>query len=148
LQEYWVWVLLLVLLLVTVTALLHGSFETLHVRIELLLVDAHVHLLNEQTVSRHAVALLQKDDVTDDQVLHIDCRGGAILAAKYSGFLIHDLRSQTQELPLLAPVAEGLDQAGENDCEINRKCFNQFLVFGEDADDQADGGEDKKHFDV
>ena len=47
LQQDWIRILLLVLLDISVATLLHAHFEASDVRIELLLIDAHVHFLEQ-----------------------------------------------------------------------------------------------------
>ena len=71
LEQGGVRVLHLVLLRILVTALLHAHLKAFHVRVELLLVDSHVHLLDQEAISRHAIASIQQDNIADHQILHI-----------------------------------------------------------------------------
>lgn len=108
-----------VLLDILEAALLGGLLRVLHIGEELLLVNLHVHLSNEDAVSGDAVALAKNDDVAYDEVLAVDGLSGAHVSTEHIDFIVLDFLLKEQELLLLAPVAEGLDQTGEKDGECD-----------------------------
>ena len=83
------------------------------------MVNLHVHLLDEHAVSRHTVTLIEDDDVTNNEVFDVDSLRSTVLATEDNTFLIHDFGAESQELLLLTPIAEGLDQAGESNSDID-----------------------------
>jgi hypothetical protein len=120
---------------------------------ELLLVDVHIHFLDEKAVGGDAVTLVEKDDVANDEIFAIDSLGGAILTAQNSDFLVHDLGLEAQELLFFAPVAESLDCGGEEDGKVDGDGLEPLLGvgifrFGKDTDNEGDGGEDEEDNDV
>ena len=144
----------LVLLGVAIGALLHSVVRSWHIRVDLLLVDMHIHFLDQDAVSGDAIALVEEDDVANNDILRVDSLGGAVLATKYDNLLILNLVLQAQELLLFTPVTEGLDHGGKEDGEVDGDRFepllavDTFLLFGEDAHEQRDGGEDQEDLDV
>ena len=114
----------------------------------------HVHLLDQDAVSGHAIALVEEDDVANDEIFAEDGLGGAVLAAEDSDLFVLDLVLEAQELLLFTPVAEGLDHGGKEDGEVDGDGFEPLLavgsvlVLGEDADDEGDSGEDEEDLDV
>ena len=73
------------------------------------LINFHVHLINKEAISGDAVALVKQDDIADDELIHKDGLGGAVLASKDSNLFIHDFLAELQELLFLAPIADSLD---------------------------------------
>ena len=69
LQQAWIGIGVLVRLDILVRALLGDHLGILLVLEELLLIDAHIHLLDEQAVSGNTVALTKQNDVANDDVL-------------------------------------------------------------------------------
>ena len=154
LKEDHVWVALLVLLCVGVGALLDSVLGAVHVGEERLLVDVHIHFLDENAVGRDAVALVEEDDVANDEIFAEDGLGGAVLAAEDSDLFVLDLVLEAQELLLFTPIAESLDHGGKEDGEVDGDGFEPLLAvgsvlaLGEDTDDKGDSGEDEEDLDV
>ena len=65
--------------------------------------------------------MIEDDDVADNEVFDVDGLRGTGLATEDDTLLIHDFGAESQELFLLAPVTEGLDQAGKANSEEDRK---------------------------
>ena len=154
LEEDHIRVALLVPLCVGVGALLDSVFGAHHVGEERLLVDVHIHFLDENAVGRDAVALVKEDDVANDEIFAVDGLGGSVLATKNSDLFVLDLILEAQELLLFTPVAECLDHGGKEDGEVDGDGFEPLLAvgsviaLGEDADDEGDSGEDEEDLDV
>ena len=98
--------------------------------------------MEKEAVSGDAITLVEQDDVADDEVLNVDSLAGAVLAAENLNLLVHDLLLEAQELLLLAPVAQSLDHASEDDGEEDGEGFEPLLALGgEDADDKHGNSE-------
>ena len=150
LQQAWIRIVLLVRLDILVRALLGDHLGILLVLEELLLIDAHIHLLNEQAVSWDTVSLVEEDDITDNEVTRVNGLGGTRLTAKDSYFFINNFLLEPQELLLLAPVAESLDRGSKEHGEVDRDTLEP-LTLGlilEEADHEGDGGEHEEHLHV
>ena len=110
--------------------------------------------MDQDAVSGDAFALVEQDDVANNDVLRVDSLRGAILATEYDNFLILNLVLQAQELLLFTPVTEGLDHGGKEDGEVDGDRFepllavDTLLLFCEDAHEQRDGGKDQEDLDV
>ena len=121
---------------------------------ELLLVDVHIHFLDQDGVSGDTIALVKEDDVANNNILGVDSLRGAVLATKYDNLLILNLVLEAQELLLFTPVTEGLDHGGKEDGEVDGDRFepllavDTFLLLGEDAHKQGDSGKDQEDLDV
>jgi len=126
------------------------SLRSWGITVELLLINVHVHLLDKKAVSWDAVALVEQDNVTDNQVFDVNSLGGAILATENGDLFVHNFGLEAQELLLFAPIATGLDRGSEEDSEVDRDRFEPLFagVHHEKADDQGDGGEQQKDLDV
>ena len=134
---------------VVVAALLFGHFGVHHVCVELFLVNLHIHFLNEEAVSGATVTLVKKDNVTNDEVLNIDGLGGSVGTTEDGNFFVHNFLTEAQKLLLFTPVAEGLDQSGENHGKVDRDGLEPLVLHVlEQADDQRGGTEDKKDLHV
>ena len=118
LEENWVRVLL-VFLCILVRALLLDSVLSLKLDVVHALVNEHVHLFNEKTVSWNLVSGLQEDDVTNDKLRGEDSLGGSRLASQNSDLLVLNLTCQSEELLLLTPITKGLDEASEGHSKVD-----------------------------
>ena len=109
----------------------------------------HVHFFDENAVSGDTVALAEEDNVTNDQLANHNSLGGAILTTEDSTLLVHDFAAEAEELFLLTPVAEGLDESSEEHSEVDRDGLEPLPLDSlEEADHQGDRGEDQKEQDV
>ena len=104
---------------VNIGALLCDHFRTIIIREEEFLVNFHVHLFDKHAISRHTVTLIKDYYVTDNEVFGVDGLRGTRLATEDHTLLILDFSAESQELLLLAPITEGLDQAGEGNSDID-----------------------------
>lgn len=144
LEQDWVGVRDLILLNGLVGALLLNRLGAIGVGEELLLVDSHIHLFEEEAVSGDAVTLVDKDDVTDDEVGYVDGLGCAVLTTQYCHLFVHDLFAESQELLLFAPITEGLNCGREEHGKVDRDTLEPLAILEattEDSHEEADGGE-------
>jgi len=148
-QEHWVWVCL-VSSGILVGALLLSVVVTVVGDVVVALVDEHIHLLNEQAVGWDAVASFKDNDVTNNKIGGEDLLGGSILASEDGNFLVLNLSLELKELSLFSPVTESLDQAGENDCKVDREALNPLVVgsVGSEGEQEEHGGHDEQKLHV
>ena len=102
---------------VVIAALLAGQLSTFDVGVELFLVNLHIHLFEENAVGRDALTFAEKDDVTDHKVPVVNLLSRTAVATDNIDRVLLDLLLEHQELLLLAPVAERLNDASEEDSE-------------------------------
>ena len=65
----------------------------MYVGIVVLLVSLHIHLFDEQAVSRYAVTLVEQNDIANDEAASVDGLGGSVLPSEHSNFLVHNFRT-------------------------------------------------------
>jgi hypothetical protein len=101
--------------------------------------------LDEEAVSWYTVSGLEEDHVTNDEVRDVDSLGGSVLASEDGGLLVHDLRSQVQELSFFSIVAEGLNHSSEGDSEVNGYALEPLVGHvGPEASDEGHSCENKE----
>lgn len=112
------------------------------------LVDAEIELFEDDAVCWDSVALLDTEDVTDDEFTNGD-RGGCSEGSSEDGYLlIVNLVLDFEVLLLLDVVAEGSEEAGKHEAEIDGEGFDVALAAlvsstgrAEEREDEVDGGD-------
>lgn len=112
------------------------------------LVNLHVHLLKEHAIGWNAVTLSKEEDVTDDNFPVEDCLASACVATEHVTFVILDFILKKQELLLLAPIAESLDETSEENGKEDRDCVDKADRLGEEAKCEAGNTKDDQHLHV
>lgn len=104
------------------------------------LVDGDVHLLKENTVSGDQVALLDVDDIADDQMS--DRNGGAssVASSIHDNSLIIDFVPQFEELSLFDVIARGRNDRRKQQSAVNgQRLHIRVPVAAERGDDKVKG---------
>jgi len=112
------------------------------------LVDFHIHLGDENAVSGGAVTLFEQNDVADDEILAEDGLRGAHVTTEHINFVVLDFLLKEQELLLLTPIAEGLDQTSEQDSEGDRGSINPSDIVGEEGEEEAGSTKEQQNLHV
>jgi hypothetical protein len=96
---------------------------------ELGLVNKHIHLTNEKTVSRDAVSSFKKHNVANDKIVHEDTLACTVLAAENGNFLLIDFILEVEELLLLSVITDGGDKGSKDHSEGHREGLKPGILF-------------------
>ena len=91
------------------------------------LVDFEIVALDDNAIGRNEVAILDLNDVSDDELADLDllCGPGA---DDIEGLLTLDAILEAAELLLLGPVIEGSDQDDNNDGDQDGQTLNPAML--------------------
>ena len=113
-------------------------------REELDLVNLHVHFFEKEAVSRHAITLSEHDDVTNDNIPVQDGNACTTSSSKHIAHIVLDFILKKQELLLLAPITERLNQASEEDGEPDGGSVDEVDNVREEAESKTGSAEEDK----
>ena len=130
---------------VVLRALLGRTGRGFSVWVVFLLVDGHVHLLNQEAVSRDTVSCSEQDNVTNDEVADgYTCRG-AILASEDGSLLVQNFLSEVQELSFLSVITDRSNEGGKDDSEMDGDGLNPHVgVIRPEGEDEVERREDQE----
>lgn len=87
---------------------------------KVVLVNKHVHFVNKNAVCWDSVASLEKNDISNDDVVEGDGSGGAALASDNFSAFLSNLSLEFKELFVFTVVAGCSDDSQENNSEVDR----------------------------
>lgn len=83
------------------------------------LINCHVHFFQEDAVSWNSTSLINFNDITDNQLSHLNGNASTVGTSEHWNNRIVDLILETEELLLLYPVAGARDQSCKQQTSIN-----------------------------
>ena len=109
------------------------------------MVNKHIHLTNEDAISRHAVSSFKKYNVTDNEVVHKDTLASAVLSTENGNFLQVDFFLEVEELLLLSVIAVRGDKCCKDHSEGDREGLKPGVLFvGVETGQKLEGSEYKE----